>query len=231
MSSNKTISIEVSILLTSDIHLHLVTNPESPEESARAIAWYEQNKHKTPRSRIQRLRECPLMQEHYRAKATKSVEANRGNIEHFLQFHGVATEEEYIEAATAHYANHLSTQLKEPKGHADNRLLGDIASEEAIHVRLHTRKPLIKAAKFSQGKRGKSPIRKEIERLLKKNPRMKNAEIWAAIKAKPPRGWTAMHSPKLGDYFASPSGGSEGDMGYRRFSNVCAEIRKEQKNC
>lgn len=70
-----------------------------------------------------------------------------------------------------------------------------------------------------------SPIRKEVARLLKKNPAMKNPELWEAVKAKPPKGWQAFEN-RVGKYIEGPK---MDNMGYGRFCNVCGEERKKAK--
>ena len=78
--------------------------------------------------------------------------------------------------------------------------------------------------KFTVGRKPGSvgPIRKEIEDLLKKNPTMKNTELWAAIGAKPPRGWQ-FYDNRAGKYIEGPKSGD--NMGYLRFCNVAWEER------
>ena len=80
-------------------------------------------------------------------------------------------------------------------------------------------------AKFSKGGKSKTygPIRKAISRLLSKNPSMKNDELWAAIKASPPKGWTALEN-RNGRYIEGPKAGD--DMQYERFCNVASLERK-----
>lgn len=78
--------------------------------------------------------------------------------------------------------------------------------------------------KFQGRKKGAvGPIRKAIRRLLKKNHKMKTAEIWAEIKTKPPKGWTVMDNAQ-GKYIEGPKAGDE--MKYRRFTNVVSEEKK-----
>lgn len=70
-----------------------------------------------------------------------------------------------------------------------------------------------------------SPIRKEVARLLKKNPAMKNPELWEAVKAKPPRGWQVFEN-SAGKYIEGPK---MANMAYGRFCTVCGEERKKAK--
>lgn len=74
------------------------------------------------------------------------------------------------------------------------------------------------------------PIRKWIEQQLSKNPTMKNRELWAAIKAKPPRGWQVMEN-RQGKYLDGPKTGNvaKNEMSYGRFSNVAKEERDKLK--
>ena len=82
--------------------------------------------------------------------------------------------------------------------------------------------------KFKRGRKTNTPgpIRKAITRLLLKNPSMSNADLWAAVEAKPPRGWTVFNN-RAGRYIEGPKTGSE--MKYARFCNVSAEERKKLK--
>lgn len=81
--------------------------------------------------------------------------------------------------------------------------------------------------KFKPKGRGKGPIRKKIEQLLKKNPKAKTAELWEAIKAKPPKGWHFMESPRLGSYIEGPENQS---MSHRVFANHVSAEKKALKN-
>lgn len=87
--------------------------------------------------------------------------------------------------------------------------------------------PLVaKGKKFAPNGRGKSPIRKVIASLLKKNPAMKTAEIWNAVKDRPPHGHSVMEN-RNGKYIEGPNPGQ--NMDYKRFSNVCSEERSALK--
>jgi hypothetical protein len=84
--------------------------------------------------------------------------------------------------------------------------------------------PLAKlGAKFDRGGRGKGPVRKAVERLLQKNGKMTTAELWEAIKRKPPKGYVPREN-RIGKYIEGPT--AKQDMAYRRFGNVCTEARK-----
>ena len=79
--------------------------------------------------------------------------------------------------------------------------------------------------KFMDGRKVNTggPIRKAIARLLKKNPAMKNPELWAAVTAMPPRGWTVYGDRK---YLEGPG---VKNMSQGRFFTVCGEERKKNK--
>ena len=82
--------------------------------------------------------------------------------------------------------------------------------------------------KFLKGRKVNSggPIRAAIARLLKKDPALKNQELWHAVKARPPKGWTACDN-RQGEYFEGPRAAD--NMGKPRFLNVCSEERKKLK--
>ena len=79
--------------------------------------------------------------------------------------------------------------------------------------------------RFKLGRRiySRGPVRIAIARLLKKNPDLKNAEIWETLAAAPPKGWTFFDN-RVGKYVEGPGAGES--MSYARFCNVCAEERK-----
>lgn len=81
-------------------------------------------------------------------------------------------------------------------------------------------------AKFTEGRKvgTTSPIRRRMAELLRKSPGMRNADLWAAIKSKPPRGWDLVEN-RVGKYASGPTGVR--DMSYARFCNVAAELRRE----
>lgn len=94
--------------------------------------------------------------------------------------------------------------------------------------------PLIeKARKFKPNGRGPGPVRKAIERLLKKQPSMKNAELWQALKTRPPKGYTVCEN-RQGRYIEGPTprdrSNNRPEMTEARFRNICAEVRKELKS-
>ena len=74
--------------------------------------------------------------------------------------------------------------------------------------------------------RGKSVIRKAIGKLLHKSPGMSNAQLWEALKAKPPKGWEFTESPRLGKYATGPK---NENMEYSSFRNRAADERREVK--
>ncbi len=97
------------------------------------------------------------------------------------------------------------------------------------HLALLKIPPLLASAahgrKFKAGRKPGTggPIRKRIAALLKKNPRLKNPELWETIKNAPPRGWQAFDN-RLGEYLEGPGNQS---MTRGRFDTVCGEERKK----
>jgi hypothetical protein len=81
--------------------------------------------------------------------------------------------------------------------------------------------------KFSKGRKlgTGGPIRKAIARLLKKNPLLKNVELWNMLASRPPRGWQFYDRPKIGRYIEGPKGGD--GMSYARMRTVAAEERRK----
>lgn len=53
-------------------------------------------------------------------------------------------------------------------------------------------------------KRRGGPVRLAIERALKKNPELKNPQLWQLLKDKPPRGWTVLEN-RTGKYLEGPN--------------------------
>jgi len=83
-----------------------------------------------------------------------------------------------------------------------------------------------KARKFSPRQRDLiSPIRTSIRRLLKKNPAIKNNDLWEKISSKPPKGWCAYDSPSLGKYFECEDK-LEKSMNYKTFANTVSKERR-----
>ena len=80
---------------------------------------------------------------------------------------------------------------------------------------------------FKKGRRPNtgSPIRRKIAALLRKNPNLKNPELWKAVEEKPPKGWSAFDN-EVGKYLEGPH---NKNMNYQRFCNVCAEERAKAK--
>lgn len=117
---------------------------------------------------------------------------------------------------------------------ADELVASMFAGRELASLTAHLRDAHAMLPSYTLGKKMRAgrkpgtpgPVRLAIRRYLKKNPAAKNQEIWAALQAKPPRGWTFMEN-RLGRYIEPPSG-TQG-MEYRRFLNVCSEERKSLK--
>lgn len=67
-------------------------------------------------------------------------------------------------------------------------------------------------------------VKKAVRKVLKKNPKMKNAQIWEALQDALPRGWLVCDN-RAGKYIE----GKSADQGcnYRRFLNTCSEVRAE----
>jgi hypothetical protein len=101
------------------------------------------------------------------------------------------------------------------RGKADGLLI--LAGKQAAHGQtfLENRK---------QGFSG--PIRTAIASLLEQQPTMSNAELWAAIAAHPPRGWTACEN-RQGKYLESYPRGRRHEVVFKTFQNHCAEERKK----
>jgi hypothetical protein len=80
----------------------------------------------------------------------------------------------------------------------------------------------ILGGKFIKGRKPNtgSPIRKRIAADLKKNPKLKPREVWAGIKAKHPKSWDVEGDTQIWVTGRAP-------MGYKRFSEVCAEEKKK----
>jgi len=81
--------------------------------------------------------------------------------------------------------------------------------------------------KFTQGRKSNSfgPIRKAVRKLLTKNQKLTNDEIWETLKKHPPKGWDVMEN-RLGKYLSGPEGK---ELKYRSFQNVCSSERKKLK--
>jgi hypothetical protein len=69
-------------------------------------------------------------------------------------------------------------------------------------------------------------VRKAIDRVLKDRPTATTAEVWSAIKAKPPKDITVFDN-SLGKYIET-SGNA--NTGYRRFANTVSEAKKATKS-
>ena len=83
-----------------------------------------------------------------------------------------------------------------------------------------------KGKAFTPKGRGQGTIRKWIKRQLAKNPKMKNALLWGAFKAKPLPGWQVMEN-RQGKYLEGKT--ADDHMTYGRFSNVAKEERDKLK--
>ncbi|HEU0228937.1 MAG TPA: hypothetical protein VFR20_00050 [Burkholderiaceae bacterium] len=83
-------------------------------------------------------------------------------------------------------------------------------------------------ARFEAGRKPNTegPISKAMGSVIKRNPTIKNADLWNAMKSSPPRGWT-FYDNDQGKYIEGPRGGQ--NMGYDRFRNIAAQKRKAQK--
>ncbi len=83
--------------------------------------------------------------------------------------------------------------------------------------------------KFIKGRKPNTGgrIRKAIAKVLKKNPDLKNPELWAVLAAKPPNGWEFCDN-RQGKYIEGPNI-KQDHMVYRRFCTVCGEERKKLK--
>ena len=81
--------------------------------------------------------------------------------------------------------------------------------------------------KFAQGRKvgTEGPIKEAVRKIMKGKPSMSTAAVWTALALRPPKGWQAMENT-LGKYLEGPT--ASDSMAYRRFENVCSEIRKEQ---
>ena len=84
-----------------------------------------------------------------------------------------------------------------------------------------------KKFKANAGPKKKGAVRIAVEKLLKKQPSLKNAEIWEKLSEKPPRGWSFCDSSSQGKYADGPRGE---EMGFPRFRNICADVRKDLKD-
>lgn len=105
-----------------------------------------------------------------------------------------------------------------------------LALEAAQYPMREAERPFMtQGKKFKEGRQSgtKGPIRREIARLLKKQPKATVEELWMAIKARPPKGCTVMEN-RLGRYIEGPGAGKE--MQYARFRNVCILERKALTN-
>ncbi len=88
---------------------------------------------------------------------------------------------------------------------------------------------VIHGRKFPGRKPGSiGPVRKFIRARLAKNSNATNKELWAAIKAKPPKGWIPMDTTKFGRYIEGPPGSDE--VKWKSFCTYASLERKRLKN-
>ena len=73
--------------------------------------------------------------------------------------------------------------------------------------------------------RGASALRKAIAAAIKRDPKIKTESLWAALKAKPPRGWELLDN-RAGRYAEGP----DGNMNYARFRNIVSMERAKLKS-
>lgn len=90
-------------------------------------------------------------------------------------------------------------------------------------------KAATKGKKFNHPGRGHGPIRKWIAHQLKKNQKMKNAELWDTFKETPLQGWEVIEPRYFKGIGVSLNGPSGNNMGYRRFCTVASEERGKLK--
>jgi hypothetical protein len=67
-----------------------------------------------------------------------------------------------------------------------------------------------------------SPLRLAVRRILTRRPKATTAEVWGALKARPPRGITFVDSPRLGRYVETEG---RPDTSYRSLANIVAKER------
>ncbi len=91
---------------------------------------------------------------------------------------------------------------------------------------LHLHPLAIRGQRFNEGRKHGTggPIRKEIAKLLRRNPALKNPELWAAITNSPPRGWAYITTGKRLEGRTSKD-----HMELGRFFNICGEERRKSK--
>lgn len=87
---------------------------------------------------------------------------------------------------------------------------------------------VIHGKKFPGRKPGSiGTVRKFIRARLAKNHAATNEELWDAIKAKPPKGWTPMESPRFGRYIEAPK--ADDEVKWKSFCSYAALERKRLK--
>lgn len=80
--------------------------------------------------------------------------------------------------------------------------------------------------KFKQGrtKGALGPVAKRVASYLKSHPKAPAEEVWAALKARPPKGYRFMDGSSLGRYVER---GAKEVMGWKRFQDTVSEQRPE----
>ncbi|WP_018229670.1 hypothetical protein [Methyloversatilis universalis] len=82
---------------------------------------------------------------------------------------------------------------------------------------------VILARKFKGRKKGsEGPVKTAVRKLLKKNPKMKNAKIWESLQNALPRGWLVCEN-RAGKYIEGKTAGQ--GCNYPRFQVICSEVR------
>lgn len=103
--------------------------------------------------------------------------------------------------------------------------LGILMGESGIKF-AHEKDALL-GKKFTAGRKvgAVGPIRKAIAKMLKKNPKVKNAELWVTLSDSPPKGWD-FRANRIGKYIEGPHGDG---MNYQRFCNIASEERRANR--
>lgn len=84
---------------------------------------------------------------------------------------------------------------------------------------------VLQGRKFKGRKKGsEGPVKTAVRKLLKKNPKMKNAKIWESLQNALPRGWLVCEN-RAGKYIEGKT--ADQGCGYTRFLNICSEVRAE----
>lgn len=77
-------------------------------------------------------------------------------------------------------------------------------------------------AKMRKGRKPNTvgPVRKAIQKMLKRKPNATTAEVWSAIKVKPPRGMAFYETARQGKYIETDSPAGIRTTTYRTFANI-----------